>query len=213
MAFSFDEEKGFAPNEVLVEVTSSYEPSAEPQFALEAIEAYKKAQGKNDEEDNSNSQESTEEEEEICPVCGKPVSECTCEEDEEEKKTKHSLEELQTSFAELKKSYDVLRAENAELIQFKNKVERKEKEDMIASFVMLSDEDKQDVVTNIDKYSLDDIEAKLSVICVRNKVSFNLDEDSNLPGGATTYSLTDCEDSATPAWVKRALAVAKTLED
>ena len=48
---------------------------------------------------------------------------------------------------------------------------------MIASFYMLSDEDKKDVVANIDTYSLDDIEAKLSIICVRNKVSFNLDDD------------------------------------
>ena len=42
---------------------------------------------------------------------------------------------------------------------------------------MLSDEDKKDVVDNIDKYSLEDIEGKLSIICVRKKVNFNLDEE------------------------------------
>ena len=42
---------------------------------------------------------------------------------------------------------------------------------------MLSDEDKKDVIDNIDTYSLDEIEAKLSIICVRNKVSFNLEDD------------------------------------
>jgi len=75
---------------------------------------------------------------------------------------------------------------------------------------MLSDEDKKEVIDNIDTYSLDDIEAKLSIICVRNKVNFNLDEDKkdNKP---TTFNLTDTDDSSTPAWVKRAMSVAKTL--
>ena len=81
---------------------------------------------------------------------------------------------------------------------------------MIDSFYMLSDEDKADVITNIDTYSLDDIEAKLSIICVRNKVSFNLDDDKDTKG-PTTYNLggSSAEDDTTPAWVKAALAVAK----
>ena len=37
------------------------------------------------------------------------------------------------------------------------------------TFYMLSDEDKKEVIENIDSYSLDDIEAKLSILCVRNK--------------------------------------------
>jgi hypothetical protein len=57
---------------------------------------------------------------------------------------------------------------------------------MINSFSMLSDEDKKDVVDNIDNYSLDDIEAKLSVICVRNRVIFTADEKEN---DVTTYNL------------------------
>ena len=39
--------------------------------------------------------------------------------------------------------------------------------------------DKKDVIENIDTYSLDDIEAKLSIICVRNKVNFNLEDDND----------------------------------
>lgn len=42
---------------------------------------------------------------------------------------------------------------------------------------MLNDKDKKDVIDNIDNYSLDEIEAKLSVICVRNKVNFSLDTE------------------------------------
>ena len=41
---------------------------------------------------------------------------------------------------------------------------------------MLSEEYKKDVTEHITEYSLDDIEAKLSVICVRTKVSFDLDD-------------------------------------
>ena len=85
---------------------------------------------------------------------------------------------------------------------------------MIDSFCMLSDEDKKDVIENIDTYSLDDIEAKLSIICVRNKVSFNLDDDNKDDNKPTVYNLQGdglLDDSSTPAWVKAALDVAKTL--
>ena len=44
---------------------------------------------------------------------------------------------------------------------------------------MLSDKDKEDVVKNIDSYSLEDIENKLSVICFRNKVNFSVEENNN----------------------------------
>ena len=78
---------------------------------------------------------------------------------------------------------------------------------MIDSFYMLSSEDKKDVVDNIDTYSLEDIEAKLSIICVRNKVSFNLDNDNN--NGSTTFNLNDGGADTTPAWIKRIQDVAK----
>ena len=161
-------------------------------------------------------------EEKKCSECGKPVSECTCEED---KKKKYSLEEipeygeLQTKYSELEIKYNALMAEKealeakiAPLSEFKAKAEKKDKEAMIASFYMLSDEDKADVVANIDTYSLDDIEAKLSIICVRNKVSFDLDENKGEGKGPTTFSLDNGEDDSIPAWVKRAMSVAKTLK-
>ena len=85
---------------------------------------------------------------------------------------------------------------------------------MIASFYMLSDDDKKDVIDNIDTYSLDDIEAKLSILCVRNKVSFKLDEDDKNENEPTTYGLNgslEDEDATTPAWVKAAMKVAQTM--
>nr|DAI51151.1 MAG TPA: hypothetical protein [Caudoviricetes sp.] len=81
---------------------------------------------------------------------------------------------------------------------------------MIAQFYMLSDEDKKDVIDNIDNYSLDDIEAKLSILCVRNKVSFDLDENKESNKAPMTYSLCDDnDDDSMPAWVKAAIATSK----
>ena len=57
------------------------------------------------------------------------------------------------------------------MVAFKNAAEDKDKDALIAKFYMLSDEDKKDVIENKSKYSLDDIEAKLSVICVEKKVN------------------------------------------
>lgn len=170
-----------------------------------------------------------EKKEDVCPDCGKPVDECTCEkkkEDEEEKKTAYVLEEipeyveLQTNFSNLeaemvslKEEKTALESQLAELVEFKKSMGRKEKEEMIKGFYMLSDEDKKEVVENIDSYSLDEIEAKLSIICVRNKVNFNLDEDNTKTADPTTYSLTGEEvaDDSMPAWIKAVQAVAKEI--
>ena len=142
------------------------------------------------------------------------------------KKTKYTLEEipeyveLASKYSELETKYNALVEENTQLkaemeplVQFKNAAEKEKKQAMIDSFCMLSDEDKKDVIENIDTYSLDDIEAKLSIICVRNKVSFNLDDNSKENHNPTVYNLGDdyLNDSSTPAWVKAALDVAKTL--
>lgn len=170
-------------------------------------------------------------EEKVCPKCGKPVDECTCEdekklEEDEDKKMKYVLDEipeyveLQTNFsnleaemATLKEEKSTLETQLAELVEFKKSMERKEKEDMIKNFYMLSDEDKKEVVDNIDSYSIDEIEAKLSIICVRNKVNFNLDEDNTKTADPTTYSLNsdNVVDEGVPAWIKAVQAVAKEI--
>lgn len=163
---------------------------------------------------------------EKCPKCGKPLDECVCEEENaEDKKAKYDLNEipeyleLQNSYTSLQEECETLKAANAALEaeitplkEFKAKAEKQEKQNMIDQFYMLSDEDKKDVIDNIDTYSLDDIEAKLSIICVRNKVSFDL-EDKGQDKGPTVYNLGSFEDNddTTPAWVKSALSVAKEL--
>ena len=130
--------------------------------------------------------------------------------------------ELLNNYSALQTNYDALLATNArldnqvaELTTFKKGIEKKEKQAMINSFYMLSDEDKKDVIENIDTYSVDEIEAKLSVICVRNKVSFSLDneEENNTGEDITVYNLDShaIEDTAIPAWLKAVQAVAEKM--
>jgi hypothetical protein len=66
---------------------------------------------------------------------------------------------------------------------------------------MLSDEDKKDVIENKEKYSLEDIKAKLSVICFDKKISFALEKDKE-EEQVTTYKLEDDNDSNLPEWVR-----------
>mgnify|MGYP007077153423 FL=1 len=68
---------------------------------------------------------------------------------------------------------------------------------------MLSDEDKADVISNKANYSLDEIESKLSVICVRKRVNFDLEDTSKkeeVVENVTTYNMNDVEPT-TPAWI------------
>ena len=216
--FSINETSGFTPGEKLVEVTKTYVPSKEPQFDPEKVQAFaaefKKAEeekkDKIDEEEDDKIDDKIEEEEDDN---NEPSNEV-------ETYSKEEYETLQGEYAELEQNYNLLSEEKAkleeqlsELVQFKNQVERKDKETMIESFYMLSEEDKKDVVENIDKYSLDDIEAKLSIICVRNKVNFDLDDKDKEEKGPVVFNLNDADaDESVPAWVKAAANVAKNME-
>ena len=146
------------------------------------------------------------------------------EEDKKKKKTSYSIEEyntvveqlntLQAQYNALQETNNELTAQVESLTQFKVAAERKDKQAMINSFYMLSDDDKKDVVDHIDSYSLDDIEAKLSIICFRNKVSFDLNEKKKTDeNGPITYNLDHDEVDNTPAWLKAAFAVAKSREE
>ena len=155
-----------------------------------------------------------EDEEDICPNCGKPKSKCTCEED---KKKKYNLGdipeyvELSNKYSALEQEKNALEVEVKSLREFKMKADRLEKQAMIDSFSMLSDADKADVVANIDTYSVNDIEAKLSIICVRNKVNFNLDKE-NKETDKLIYSLKEEDgNDGVPAWIKAVRDTAKSM--
>ena len=119
--------------------------------------------------------------------------------EEKKKKSKCSLEQ---EFAELQTKFAALQAENAELLAFKQKVEEKEKDELIASFYMLSDEDKKDVIENKAKYSLKEIKAELSIICVDKKVNFNLENASSVEEAPVTFNLNSHQADNLPAWLK-----------
>lgn len=121
--------------------------------------------------------------------------------------------ELETQYSQANDTISQLQFQINSLTEFKSTVERNEKKKLIDSFYMLSDEEKSDVITNIDKYSIDEIEAKLSVICVRNKVNFNLDDSNNKSDAITTFNLDGgiSGDEDTPDWVKALRAVASKM--
>lgn len=227
--FSVNEDGAVEFSSEEMEILGDYVPSEEPQFSAEAVAEYASKKKKKDDEE--------EEEDEDKDKDKKPAQKSDDSEDDEEdeeddeekkkkkkgKKSKYNLEEIQeyvelsgkysaleTDYANAQSKISDLEAQVAELTTFKKGIEKAEKEKMIASFYMLSDEDKKDVVTNIDTYSLDDIEAKLSIICVRNKVSFNLENDNNT-NEPTTFNLDGAGEDTTPAWVKAIRAVASEM--
>ena len=227
--FSVNEDGAVEFSSEEMEILGDYVPSEEPQFSAEAVAEYASKKKKKDDEE--------EEEDEDKDKDKKPAQKSDDSEDDEEdeeddeekkkkkkgKKSKYNLEEVQeyvelsgkysaleTDYANAQSKISDLEAQVAELTTFKKGIEKAEKEKMIASFYMLSDEDKKDVVTNIDTYSLDDIEAKLSIICVRNKVSFNLENDNNT-NEPKTFNLDGAGEDTTPAWVKAIRAVASEM--
>lgn len=213
-----------------------YTPAEEPQFDADAVAEYAKSkkEEKKPGEDEDDDKKPEDGDEEKCPKCGKPKSECECEDEDDDdedekkknqgKKEKYNLDEIQ-EYVELSNNYSALEAnysaaqtriselegQLAELTTFKKSIEKAEKEKMIASFYMLSDEDKKDVVENIDNYSLNDIEAKLSILCVRNKVSFNLDDNKDEGKDPMTFSLNGGMADEAPAWVKALRSVASEM--
>lgn len=172
--------------------TSIEEPTAE---SVESPETEFKSQDEKDknEQDKDDNKDSNSDESED--------NKNSDDKDDEDKK-KYSL--LETEYNELKTKFDLLQAKCDELEKVTTSYEREKKEELINKFYMLDDEDKKDVKDNIDKYSLDDIESKLSVICVRKRVSFANEVEEDQP--ATTFSLEglDAEDD-TPEWIKAVL--------
>lgn len=113
------------------------------------------------------------------------------------------LETANAALKELTTTFEALNGEVVELREFKAAAIDAQKDEMIASFTMLSDEDKEEVIANKSKYTLDEIESKLSVIAVRKKVNFASDneEESNTKK-VYTYSLPKEDEGTIPAWVK-----------
>ena len=157
-----------------------------------------KEEDKKEEEESKEEDKKDDKEEEK-----KPASKNELGEDYEAK-----FNELQTKFAELQTAYN-------SLMEFKAEIENKEKDTLINSFFMLSDEDKQEVIDHKTEYTLEEIKSKLAVKCFDKKVNFNLDsfektdnkvEEKNT---AVTFNLND-DNSSLSDWVKEVKAVEKS---
>ena len=127
------------------------------------------------------------------------------EEDENDQKKYTAFEEKYTA---LETEYNALNEEVIELREFKANIENQQKDALINEFYMLSDEDKQDVIENKAKYTLEEIESKLAVICFKKKVNFNLEnsdknEDSTEETESTVFTFdVDNKEDSTPDWIK-----------
>ena len=124
------------------------------------------------------------------------------EDDDKKVKSKNSLEQ---DYEELKSKFEKLEENYKVLVKFKEEIDNEKKDELINSFYMLSDEDKAEVRENKSKYSLEDIEAKLSVICVRKKVNFDSEDSSKNDKTVekdvvTTFNLQD-DGSSVPAFI------------
>ena len=168
--------------------------STENQDSIEDTQSSQENFAKSDNKDEDDNEEDSESEEEDKEYeCGK-----------NKKKKSYSL--LENELAEVKAAYSELESKYQALVEFKETVDNEKKDALIASFYMLSDEDKAEVVENKAKYSLEDIEAKLSVICVRKKVNFDLDDTSKNDNiveekEVMTYNISNNESTSIPAWI------------
>lgn len=128
------------------------------------------------------------------------------EEDDKKKKKEYSL--LENELEDLKVAYSNLESKYQKLVEFKEAIDNEKKDALIKSFYMLSDEDKKEVIDNKSKYSLDEIEAKLSVICFRKKVNFDLEDNSKIEekvedkeNPVVTYNMSETDKTSIPAWI------------
>lgn len=186
--------------EVVAEPVAEVEPAPAKEVTEENIEISLESEDKADLEDNIENQDIIEDfekdsEEDSSIVIEEPVI-------EEDFAEKYAL--LEQQCAELDAKCKALEEENSALIAFKLNVENEKKDELINSFYMLSDEDKKSVIDNKANYTLDEIEKELSVICVRKKVNFNLDEEKTTETEVvpTTYNINEIEDDSLPAWLK-----------
>jgi hypothetical protein len=133
----------------------------------------------------------------------------SCNSDDEDKK-KYSL--LQQQYDDLSAKFSAIEADYQALKAFKTDIEDKEKDALIARFYMLNDEDKKDVVDNKSKYSLDDIEAKLSIIYTKKKLAAEQTSETSSDNAAnvTTYNLPTDDANGIPDWIKAVREVEKT---
>ena len=163
-------------------VSTDYEKKEEDKTSAEEKE--------NKQDDNDSSNKSKEEDSD--------------DDDDKKEKGSKNYELLEKELNSLKESYSVLQNQYQELVNFKNQIDNQKKDALIAEFYMLSEEDKAEVIKNKQKYTLDEIKAKLSVICFDKKINFTLEKNEEKANEeeVITYNLNDNKNNSLPDWVK-----------
>ena len=182
------------------EVTTTFTEEKDSEEIKPSTSFVKEKEEKEDKKEEKTSEESQEESKEDTS------NEEKKDKDKEEKKDKKKdekysllekeVESLRTQLSEMQTEYTALK-------EFKAEVENKEKDALIERFYMLDEADKKDIIENKAKYSLEDIEAKLSIIYTKKKLL--AEKESEIQDvqkeDVLTYSLNE-EVSSVPDWVK-----------
>lgn len=126
------------------------------------------------------------------------------EEQTEAKKRECSLDESDSDAATsatfaLEQENAALKAELESLREFKLQIENEKKDALIAKYHMLSDEDKADIITHKEEYTLEQIDEKLALIYVRKNVDFSTvdghqEEEADMDS-ILSFSLDDSKDA------------------
>ena len=144
-----------------------------------------------------------EEDEEKRTKCQKEEDDSSDDKKDEEDEDKKKFSALSAEHEALKAQFSELQKDYQALIAFKNEVESAKKDEMIKSFYMLSDEDKKEVVDNKDKFTLEEIESKLSVIFTKKSLAeMSIKTESDAEEKPTvTFGLDDASIDSVPAWI------------
>lgn len=162
----------FAEDVETNEDVESSEDSAEETFAEE---------GKKKEDDSDDSDDESDDSDDDDEYKKKPGKKCELE---------NQVSELSEQLKELTDKFTALEAEAEELRKFKAERIDADKDAMIAKYHMLSDEDKAEIITDKDKFTLSEIESKLALLYVQKNVNFDEDEEIDSTP-LTTFSLDD----------------------
>ena len=180
-----------------VEVTASEEENLEEFAATETEEVEDTAATEEVVEETAEVEETSIEDEFVADE-----NKAESAEEEVENIFTHTEEE----FVALNEELESLRAEIIELRNFKLEVENQQKDALIASYHMLSDEDKADVIAHKSEYTMDEIKAKLAVIYVDKNVNFDMidgqEEVAEETAPVMTFSLDEEASEGVPAFIE-----------
>jgi hypothetical protein len=216
--------ENFTASESTEEVKTTFEDGSDSSDSEESSETDSTEDTTSENSEDSEEDSTDSNEEENAPIALASEEPTVAGEDEEtEEEVQEIIEntsdkndtkkvfELEEELSNLKAAYSDLDSKYQALVEFKQEVENEKKDALIKSFYMLSDEDKAEVIENKANYSLEEIESKLSVICVRKKVNFDKEEDNKQveEEKVMTYTLDGDMASTLPAW----LSMAKQIRD